>query len=132
MPAPNAAALGKYGDYSVGNFTGVPDISIPIYTVQDGSLSLPISLSYHASGVKVAEMASWVGAGWSLNAGGIITRTVLGIRDEKYPGGYFYTAAYLETRVNQAGTDPSLNSDLNTEIADGYALDGEPDMFSFF
>ena len=28
MPAPNAAALGKYGDYSVGNFTGVPDISI--------------------------------------------------------------------------------------------------------
>ena len=36
MPAPNAAALGKYGDYSVGNFTGVPDISIPIYTVQEG------------------------------------------------------------------------------------------------
>ena len=39
MPAPNAAALGKYGDYSVGNFTGVPDISIPIYTVQEGCSS---------------------------------------------------------------------------------------------
>ncbi len=42
MPAPNAAALGKYGDYSVGTFTGVPDINVPIYTVQEGSLSLPI------------------------------------------------------------------------------------------
>ena len=130
MPAPNAAALGKYGDYSVGNFTGVPDISIPIYTVQEGSLSLPIGLSYHASGLKVAEMASWVGAGWSLNAGGIITRTVQGIRDEAYPGGYFYKAAYLETRVNQAGSDPALNSILNNEIASS-EIDGEPDMFSF-
>ncbi len=123
MPAPNAAALGKYGDYSVGNFTGVPDISIPIYTVQEGSLSLPIGISYHASGIKVAEMASWVGVGWSLNAGGIITRTVQGLYDE-HANGYFNTATLLETRIN--------NQDVNltTDIANG-SIDGEPDLFSF-
>ena len=123
MPAPNAAALGKYGDYSVGNFTGVPDISIPIYTVQEGSLSLPVSLSYHASGIKVAEMASWVGAGWSLGAGGIISRTVQGLYDE-HANGYFNTATLLETRIN------NQDGNVTQDIVNG-TIDGEPDLFSF-
>jgi RHS repeat-associated protein len=129
MPAPNAAALGKYGDYSVGNFTGVPDISVPIYTVQEGSLSLPISLNYHASGIKVAEMASWVGAGWSLSAGGIISRTVQGLPDE-HANGYFNTATLLETKVNQAAGNIYLEGQLSSEIANN-SIDGEPDLFSF-
>jgi hypothetical protein len=135
MPAPNAAALGKFGDYSVGNFTGVPDISIPIYTVQEGPLSLPIGISYHASGIKVGEMASWVGAGWALNAGGIISRTVQGIKDEGV-GGYYNNATLLETRINQANsTTPALaaaaaNEQLNSDITSGL-IDGEPDLFSF-
>jgi hypothetical protein len=129
MPAPNAAALGKYGDYSVGNFTGVPDISIPIYTVNEGSLSLPISLSYHASGIKVAEMASWVGTGWSLNAGGVITRTVQGIFDEHY-NGYWNTATSLENQINQATGNNAQNALISYDISNGQ-IDGEPDIFSF-
>ena len=46
VPAPNAGALGKYGDIPVSYFTGVPDISIPFYTVQEGPLSLPVSINY--------------------------------------------------------------------------------------
>jgi RHS repeat-associated protein len=129
MPAPNAAALGKYGDYSVGNFTGVPDINVPIYTVQEGSLSLPISLSYHASGIKVAEMASWVGAGWSLGAGGIISRTVQSLPDD-HANGYFSTATLLETKSNQAAGNSALEAQLGYEIANN-GIDGEPDLFSF-
>ena len=45
MPPPNAASLGAYGDVPVSYFTGVPNISIPIYTASFGPLSLPISLS---------------------------------------------------------------------------------------
>jgi hypothetical protein len=129
MPAPNAAALGKYGDYSVGNFTGVPDISVPIFTVQEGSLSLPISLSYHASGIKVAEMASWVGAGWSLGAGGIISRTVQGLYDEHY-NGYYNKGVLLETQINQAASNPSTDAYISNDIANN-VIDGEPDIFSF-
>ena len=60
-PSANAASLGKYGDIPVSYHTGVPGISIPIYTVKQGNLSLPVTLSYHSSGIKVDELASWVG-----------------------------------------------------------------------
>jgi len=50
VPAsPNVAALAKFGDYQVSHFTGLPEISIPIFEVKNGSLSIPITLSYHAS-----------------------------------------------------------------------------------
>lgn len=81
-PTPNVSSLGKYGDIPVSLHTGVPNISIPIYTIKEGDISLGISLNYHSSGVKVDEIASWVGLGWSLNAGGMITRTVAGGPDE--------------------------------------------------
>src|SRR5258708_21728428 len=32
--------------------------SIPLYTARSGSLSLPISISYHASGIKVMDQAT--------------------------------------------------------------------------
>jgi hypothetical protein len=64
-PSPTAAGLAKYGDIPVGYYTGSASISIPLYTVNTGDFSLPISLSYHSSGVKVEEMASWVGLNWS-------------------------------------------------------------------
>src|ERR1700754_1425483 len=83
IASPNAASLGKYGDIPVSYHTGIPDINIPIYTAQSGKIKLPISISYHAGGLKVQEQASWVGAGWSLNAGGVITRTVVGAPDDR-------------------------------------------------
>ncbi|MGB3801845.1 MAG: hypothetical protein WA952_18650 [Lewinella sp.] len=127
MPAPNAAALGKYGDIPVSYFTGVPNVDIPITTVQEGPLSLPISLSYHASGVRVNEMASWVGIGWSLNAGGLITRTIQGLADEVGSSvGYYHTGSTLSLgSPGSAGYAQTLAS-----LAGG-SRDGEPDLFSF-
>lgn len=80
-PSPNAAALQRYGDIPVSPYTGVPNISIPIYNISVGGLSMPISINYHASGIKVADEASRVGLGWALNAGGIISRTIMGKDD---------------------------------------------------
>lgn len=62
----------KFGELPVNEYAGLPNISIPIYTLKDGDLSLPIALSYHAGGIRVAEEASWVGLGWSLNFGNIV------------------------------------------------------------
>ena len=56
-PSPEAAGLGKYGQYPVSLHTGVPQISIPIYTLKGKQLSVPISIDYHASGFKVDELA---------------------------------------------------------------------------
>ncbi|MBB5648888.1 DUF5977 domain-containing protein [Pedobacter cryoconitis] len=107
-PSPNAASLGKYGDISVSTYTGVPDIKIPFYEIKVGTNTLPIGLSYHAGGFKVSDESSWVGLGWSLNAGGVITRSKTAY-DDLSGKGYF-------------------RRDISTDL-DGN--DKQPDMFYF-
>ena len=80
-PSPETAALFKALDYPVDYSTGIADINVPLYEVQSGSLSVPISLSYHGSGRRVSDQNGPVALGWSLNAGGIISRTVYGSPD---------------------------------------------------
>lgn len=86
-PSPNAAALAKYGNFPVSTYTGVADISIPIYTISSNDITIPISISYHTGGITVAEEASEVGLGWALNAGGAITQTIRD-KDDWKAGGF--------------------------------------------
>lgn len=88
MQSPEAASLGEYGDVPVSYYTGTPQIEIPLATIQATGVEIPVKLTYHASGIKVNEVASWVGLGWSLRAGGTITRTVRG-RPDEVGGGYW-------------------------------------------
>lgn len=74
-PSPTAANLGLYAAIPVNYYTGVPDISIPLSAVKIKQVDLNINLSYHSNAIRQADEASWVGWGWSLNAGGVITRT---------------------------------------------------------
>jgi len=46
-------------------------------------MSHQVSISYHGAGIKASEIASSVGLGWTLNAGGVITRSVRGAPDER-------------------------------------------------
>jgi YD repeat-containing protein len=118
--SPNVAALGKFGDYSVNYFTGVPDISIPIFEVVSGELSVPITLSYHASGIKPSDVASWVGMEWSLSAGGNVSRSVLGKRDEED----YYTRTLVQ--------NPDACNDFSyLKQAALSVIDTEPDVFSY-
>ena len=80
--SPEAAGITKFGDIPVGEYTGTPDISIPLYVAKSGKLQLPVSLSYHASGIQVSQEATWVGLGWNLLAGGCITYVPVGANDQ--------------------------------------------------
>lgn len=80
-PSPEAASLGKYGNVPVSLYTGTPNISVPLYQIPSSKLNLPISISYNAQGIRPQEPASWTGQGWSLNAGGVVTRSVIGNPD---------------------------------------------------
>jgi len=141
ISSPTAASLGKFGDFPVSYHTGVPNINIPVYTINTRSLVLPISLSYLSGGLKVQEHASWVGAGWALNAGGVITRTVMGAPDDRgISGGNICTNGYY----TDYGYNNSLwvYSPLSLGVTpDGYVADdshfitgqkdGEPDIYFF-
>lgn len=85
--SPNTYAFARYGDLPVNYSRGLPQIDIPLMSISDKDLNLDISLSYHAAGIKVDQEAGWVGLGWSLNAGGMITGQVRGVPDFKGTNG---------------------------------------------
>lgn len=91
---PSSFEFLKYGEIPVSEYTGIPNITIPIYTIKDGDLELPISLTYHAGGIRVAEEATWVGLGWQLDVGNITQvvndRDDLGETTKEMPDYYYY------------------------------------------
>ncbi|WP_143092562.1 putative Ig domain-containing protein [Arsenicibacter rosenii] len=116
--SPNAAALGTYGEIPVSLYTGTPNIQIPLYELAGVELKLPLSLSYRASGIRVDENASWVGLGWSLEAGGVITRTV---RDK----------AEFEANATRAVLPLSTNTSSFNQLQSINYLDFEADIFHY-
>jgi hypothetical protein len=126
VPSPTAASLGRFGDVPVSLYTGVPDITVPIFTLTGRTLSLPISLRYHAGGIRVEEIASWVGLGWTLEAGGVITRTARGRVDEKFNGYYFTGNVWYDN----ANWPTFTNDNVFSQVVAGQ-IDGDPDQFFF-
>lgn len=78
VPSPTAVNLGTYGEVPVSHYTGTPNISIPIYELKGKNITLPISLTYHPAGIRPEIHPSPTGLGWTLQAGGVITRTIIG------------------------------------------------------
>ncbi len=100
-PSPEAASLAQYAEIPVSTYTGVANIDIPIYTIRARDIELPISISYHASGIKITQEASSVGLGWSLNAGGIISRNIMN-QDDFLRGAPYLPQSHLQgTLINQ-------------------------------
>lgn len=125
VPSPTAASLGKFGDVPVSLHTGVPEVSIPLFVAKGRTLELPIVLKYHSAGVKVEEIGGWAGIGWTLEAGGAITRTVRGLVDEG-PGGFYHTGHIFWTGTNWS--NPSVS--FLQQLANG-TYDGDPDQYFF-
>lgn len=81
-PSPEVAKMMSYADIPVSYVNGIPQIEIPLYTVKEGSLSLPIFLSYRGGGIKRHEHTGIISKGWTLMAGMTISRNVYGLPDE--------------------------------------------------
>tara|TARA_R110002124_G_scaffold17532_3_gene73521 strand:- start:405915 stop:408668 length:2754 start_codon:yes stop_codon:yes gene_type:complete len=79
---PNAASMLTYGNTPINLAVGKAQINIPIFSLEVDGVTVPISISYDPSGIKVDDLASCVGLKWSLNAGGGIFRNVRNIPDE--------------------------------------------------
>jgi hypothetical protein len=82
-PSPETQSLFRYVDYPVDYSSGLPEVSIPLYEITSGSITFPISLSYHMSGRRLSDETGAVGLGWTLNCGGMISRTIYGKPDDQ-------------------------------------------------
>lgn len=94
--------------------SGSAVFDLPIYTFQDNKsrLKMPVLLTYNGGmGLRVDEVASDVGQGWGLMAGGKIVRVQIGEPDDQFPRGGEganenplatdkYPAGYLYTNEN--------------------------------
>ena len=130
--SPTVAALEKFISYPVGLYTGATSISIPLWTATNGSLSVPITIGYHASGIKVDQVSSWVGLGWSLSAGGQISRQLRGNADEEAIGGFFNSFSTINDVENGNYGDP-YDTDLYSKMENlsrGTTVETKPDIFS--
>ncbi|AQX11123.1 hypothetical protein BAX94_14930 [Elizabethkingia meningoseptica] len=78
--APTSNNLMKFEEVPIGYYTGIPDINIPLFNLptNNKNVSLNIQLKYHPLSVKPDDRSGETGLGWSLIAGGTITRTVRG------------------------------------------------------
>jgi len=133
--SPNTASLGLYGHTPVGHYTGIPNIDIPIYEIDLDGKKIPISISYHASGIRVAQEASSLGLGWTLNLGGCIAKSVNG-EDDFIPSNNAFKSFYLDN-INLSDLKSDLYSKDKTQINDKYwqyinsAGKGEPDTYYY-
>ena len=90
-PSPEAASRVKYADVPFTHSTGAAEYSVPVYELKGRRLTIPISLDYCSNGIKLDEIAGVAGLGWTLNAGGCITREVVYMPDEFVDGMFHYT-----------------------------------------
>lgn len=89
--SPEVALLGRFGDIPVGHYTGTAEVSVPLYTLKVDNIEIPLALSYHTSGIKVADEATWVGLGWNFMPEGTITQEIRGREDFVSGGDGFNT-----------------------------------------
>lgn len=80
--SPEAGNLGRYGEISVGEYTGTPNISIPLHVIKSGRIEYPLNLYYSASGIRVNQEATWTGLGWDLTSNAGIAYIPVGGNDQ--------------------------------------------------
>lgn len=138
VQSPTATSLGKYGEENVSNFTGNPQISIPLYTLDVRNVKMPITLDYDAAGVMPNSLPSYAGQNWTLNVGGVITRTVKGRYDE-----WIYSKKYADSFSHKVYNYFQCHNKLKEYLAEGgeysklknnsfyHDYDIAPDEFTF-
>jgi RHS repeat-associated protein len=123
---PEAASLVGQTKVSVSPYTGSINYTLPIHTMKGHALSMDVRLSYGGNGNKVGTMPGWVGLGWTLQAGGVVTRTVRGAPDNK--ANYFSKTSDIDELITFSSGDAIQKNELMYDAKLGY-LETQPDMF---
>ncbi len=95
--SPEAAAVKQYSSFPMNYSSGMPNITIPLYEIKSGDITIPISISYTSNGLKPNEPVGCVGTGWVLNVEPSVSCSARGLPDNTNEssesfGGYFYSS----------------------------------------
>lgn len=121
--SPDAAAMFKVLEKPIGSYTGTVPVNFPLMSLNTGELTAGLSLNYNSTGgIRVEEIASWVGLGFSLSDGaGRIIQTINSLADDRPYG-------FLSTIHNLSTFSCSLD-DLYASAQNQY--DTEPDIYMY-
>lgn len=135
ISSPAVAELFSVSENISINSNGELNNQIDLYSIDNKKFSIPITMSYSGSGVRVDESASWVGLGWSIRTGGMIKRVVRGLPDDLYAhyakstltGNPYYSThvGYRLHNYNLSGTSAEYEDISHAKI------DGESDIYYF-
>jgi len=116
--------------YNVDYFTGTLNLNVPLYTMQSGDVSIPITLNYRGAGIRSngdSYINNRLGASWQLVAGGTISRIING----KHPN-QTCTPSDCTNGDVQAIFQKVFYSYGTEDRTDAYNdIDTEPDFYSF-
>lgn len=133
IATPTAQDLGKYGEIPMNLYTGRANVSIPLYSTTQRNIPLNISLSYDTGGLLINQLPSWTGHGWTLNAGGCITRKLEGYYDEEEnplkKHGREIVNYFHNTRKIDEDDDDAIA--VNQNFINDMYYDYRPDIFIF-
>ena len=140
---PIASSICQYGNTNVNSYRGLPQIKIPLDKLTAQGHEISVWLSYDAGGNKPDNHPGWVGMGWSLHAGGMVSRLVNGYKDElsieeasrdedyeftEYTGGYLHHCTVVQESQWVGGNTLTNNGNKIPTNKKIYA-DYEPDEF---
>ena len=133
VPTPQAADIGRFGDIPMSYYTGRANITIPIHSFTERGVTLDINLTYDTSGLPMNKLPGWVGAGWTLNAGGCITRVQRNFCDEmSFPHhGEFNYVNYFHAYSDLVDCNGNFDSTMVLNPSNYGHKDYAPDIFYF-
>lgn len=125
----NAASSGVFAQIPTNAFTGTAPIGIPLYVIKYKELTVPIMLNYHPSLVKPDLPPGTTGLGWTLQAGGSISRIINGTVDiGPKPATIFTEGNYPLSAVNW--NSQSVIDAMKAEMS-YYLPSQDPDTYIF-
>ncbi|UGU14595.1 hypothetical protein LS482_12905 [Sinomicrobium kalidii] len=137
---PKSDTFPEYSFFRENLSRGLIDVSIPLYEINVGSIKVPIGLTYNSEGIKLDQIASNVGLGWSLNAGGVVNRKIQDIEDHQIEQLYTGNSTCFEGACSDAlikvlgyhmePEDLIPENHTRTVYTDVADIDAAPDLFS--
>ena len=132
-PSPTVASLMAFEEVPIDYYSGQPNIAIPLYSKSIGNgIALNVALRYTTSGVQIDNRSGWVGTGWALETGGVISRTVRGLPDEfdDHRKGVYNNPDFWG--YNNLSTDAKITYQWKSARGDAnYQYDNQLDLYQY-